>query len=139
MAPPRAVPDTNVLVAAAISPDGTCGQLLKAALERRWVMVASPKLLAELADVLARRKFRRWLTHDDVRLFVDAIRQLADMLPDPSAAPPVTRDPDDDYLVALARAVAADAVVSGDPHLTELHNLEPPVLTPAAFLATINS
>lgn len=81
----RAVPDTNVLVAAAITPRGLCGRLLDAALDGRWQLVASPHLLAELSTVLAREKFRRWLTEDEA-------------------------------------------------HLTDLAELDPPVLTPAAFL-----
>jgi len=36
--------------------------------------------------------------------------------------------------VALARAPNVVALVSGDPHLTELVNPDPPVMTPAAFL-----
>jgi predicted nucleic acid-binding protein len=38
-----------------------------------------------------------------------------------------------DYLVALARAVAADFLVSGDHHLTGLVDPVPPVLTPREF------
>ncbi|MDQ6947371.1 MAG: PIN domain-containing protein [Actinomycetota bacterium] len=40
MAPPRAVADTNVLVAAAISPQGVCGRLVDAAIHGRWRAVA---------------------------------------------------------------------------------------------------
>lgn len=135
---PRAVIDTNVLVAAAISPSGTCGRLLTAALERRWTMLVSPQLLAELADVLARRKFRRWLTDDEATAFVGAVGLVADVLPDPMSPPSITRDPDDDYLVALATAEQAEAIISGDPHLTELIDLDLPVLTPASFLAQLD-
>jgi hypothetical protein len=49
-----------------------------------------------------------------------------------------TADPDDDYLVALAQVVkGVTALVSGDPHLTELVDLQPPVMTPVTFLATL--
>lgn len=44
------------------------------------------------------------------------------------------RDPDDDYLFALAHARAA-ALVSGDDDLLELAG-KIPVFTPAEFLAT---
>ncbi len=127
--------DTNVLVAAAISPRGTCGRLLDAALERCWTMVASPQLIAELGEVLFREKFRRWLREGDVNRFVADIRTLADLVPDPPAvAKPVTADPKDEYLVALAQAAGVSALISGDPHLTDLEHPDPPVLTPATFL-----
>jgi predicted nucleic acid-binding protein len=51
----------------------------------------------------------------------------------------LTRDPDDDYLVALARAGGADVLVSGDPHITGIAGLEPPVLTPRELLEILES
>jgi putative PIN family toxin of toxin-antitoxin system len=132
---PRAVADTNVVVAAAISPRGTCGRLLDAALEKRWTLVASPQLITELGEVLFREKFRRWLREDEASRFVADIRTLADMIADPPpAVEAVTADPKDEYLVALAQAAGVTALISGDPHLTDLEELDPPVLTPAAFL-----
>ncbi len=50
MRPPRAVADTNVLVAAAITPRGLCGRLLDAAIDGRWQLVANPDL-TELAEI----------------------------------------------------------------------------------------
>lgn len=137
---PRAVADTNVWVAAAIAPHGMCGRILDAALRERWEPVASPLLIDELAEVLAREKFRRWITVDEVARFVAGIRAISDVHPDPDLTGDVrTADPDDDYLVALAQAVeGVIALVSGDPHLTELSDLDPPVMTPAAFLALLD-
>jgi uncharacterized protein len=56
---------------------------------------------------------------------------------DPEVQPGVTADPDDDYLVALARKVGADCLVSGDPDIlnSQLADLE--VLAPAEFLARL--
>lgn len=131
----RAVPDTNVLVAAAITPRGLCGRLLEAALDGRWQVVASPQLLAELRTVLAREKFRRWLTEDEASRFVSGVSAVADVRPDPPASSRrETADPKDEFVVALAKVADVVALVSGDPHLTDLAELDPPVLTPAAFL-----
>lgn len=89
----------------------------------------------ELSVVLAREKFRRWLTEDEASRFVAGVSAIADVLPDPPApSRPVTADPKDEFLVALARVADVVALVSGDPHLTDLVNHDPPVLTPAAFL-----
>lgn len=83
------------------------------------VLLISPLLLEELRDVLAREKFRRWLPVEDAATFVDAILLLAEQVED---SPEVTwarvcRDPDDDYLVALAEATEATLLVSGDRDL----------------------
>jgi predicted nucleic acid-binding protein len=67
--------------------------------------------------------------------FLDDLRGFADLVAD--AAQPwarATRDPKDDYLVALAQATHVDFLVSGDHDLTALAAALPPVLTPAAFL-----
>jgi predicted nucleic acid-binding protein len=53
---------------------------------------------------------------------------------DPEVPVGATPDPDDDYLVGLAKASGSDFLVSGDPHLTELDDPQPPVLTPRSFL-----
>lgn len=135
MQSPRAVPDTNVLVAAAITPRGPCGRLLDAAIKGRWQPVVSPQLLAEFQSVLARDKFRRWLSEDEASRFVADVAVLADVMPDPRAASSrATADPKGEYLVALARAADVVVLISGDPHLTDLVKLDPPVLTPATFL-----
>lgn len=62
-------------------------------------------------------------------------RVLADVVADPGvSSAPETADPKDEFLVALARVADVVALVSGDPHLTELVDLDPPVITPAAFM-----
>jgi predicted nucleic acid-binding protein len=64
------------------------------------------------------------------------VRWLADsasVVGDPDTDPPVhSRDPDDDYLIALASAHRA-ALVSGDKDLLALER-EIPVFSPRAFL-----
>lgn len=131
---PRAVADTNVWVAAAITPSGVCGRILQAAIGGRWQPVVSPLLLAELDEVLARPKFRRWLSTDEAQQFVADLKVLADEVDDPGTEPTERSvDPDDDFVVALTEIAQAEALVSGDPHLLDLH-IDPPVVTPAVFL-----
>lgn len=108
---------------------------MEAALEGRWQIVVSPQLLTELDTVLSRDKFRRWLTQKEADRFVADIAVLADVVADtPATSNRETADPKDEFLVTLARHAASVALVSGDPHLTDLVHLQPPVLTPSAFL-----
>jgi predicted nucleic acid-binding protein len=65
--------------------------------------------------------------------FIAGLEDAAFILDDPPSQPGLTADPDDDYLVALARDAAADFLVSGDRHLTGLVDAVPPVLTPRQF------
>lgn len=130
----RVVCDPNVLISARLSPRGAPAQILKEWTEDRLELIVSPLLLAELGGVLERPKFRRWLTVEEARAFVDALRTGAVVVHDPPALPGVTPDHKDDYLVALARAADADRLISGDPHLTDLPAADPPVLTPRAFV-----
>ncbi len=46
-------------------------------------MVASPKLLHELREVLGRPKFRRYLSLDDATEYIDGLVVIAQHLDDP--------------------------------------------------------
>ena len=133
---PRAVLDTNVLVSALISPGGPSAALVLELRAGAFELVASPTLLAELREVLGREKFRRYVTEAEVIAYVDLIGHEATILDDPATSRrPLSVDPDE-YLVDLARAAAADVLVSGDAHLLDLRD-HLPVMTPAQFLATL--
>jgi putative PIN family toxin of toxin-antitoxin system len=134
---PRAVLDTNVLVSALISPGGPSAALVLELRAGAFELVASPALLAELREVLGREKSRRYVTEAEAVAYVDLIRHEATILDDPeTGGRPLSVDPDDEYLVDLARAAAADALVSGDAHLLGLRD-RVPVMSPAEFLATL--
>lgn len=97
----------------------------------------SPHLLAELLDVLRRDKFRDYLTLEEADLYVSGIASHGETVADPETVEPLVRDPKDDYLIALARTAAVDAIVSGDGDLIALNPTEPPVVTPASLAAAI--
>jgi hypothetical protein len=130
----RVVIDPNVLVSAAVA-SGASAQLIDRWLtERPFEIVVCPMLLAELQEVLARPKFRQWIGESEARSYVERLRGEAETRPDPLDIPSVTRDPKDDYLVALAREAGADSLVSGDPDLTSLADTVLRVMTPRELL-----
>ncbi len=134
---PRAVLDTNVLVSALISPGGPSAALLLELRAGAFELVVSPSLLAELGDVLGRAKFRPYVTAAEAAAYIDLVRRESTIHDDPPPAEePLSADPDDEYLVDLARAAAADVLVSGDSHLLVLRDVMP-VMTPSEFLATL--
>jgi putative PIN family toxin of toxin-antitoxin system len=129
----RAVLDPGVLVSALITPAGTPAKLLLAARKGSFDLVASPLLLEELAAVLERDKFRRYVDLEVVSAYLELVRHEAQLVPDPEEPPPIRcADPDDDYLIALAHSQNA-ALISGDRDLLELAG-KIPVFTPTEFL-----
>jgi putative PIN family toxin of toxin-antitoxin system len=136
---PRAVLDTNVLVSALISPGGPSAALLLELRAGAFELVVSPMLPAELGDVLGRPKLRPYVTAPEATACVEFIGHEAMIHDDPLAAlEPLSADPDDEYLLDLARAAATDVLVSGDSHLLVLRDIVP-VMTPAEFLASLAS
>jgi uncharacterized protein len=135
----RVVVDPGVLVSAALSPRAAPAALLRAWREGAVELVVSPWLLQELDDTLRREKFRRYLSEEDAGAYVGQLHRNAVIRSDPDVPTGATPDPGDDYLVGLARAANADFLVSGDRHLTELSDPDPPVLTPRAFVEHLHT
>lgn len=134
----RAVVDPGVLVSALVAPSGPPGRLLGALLDGRWQLIASPWLLEELRTVLLRRKFHRYYDAVAVSRLLDRLIAPAELVDDPEERPVVTRDPADDYLVALARAAAADVLVSGDNDVLDAAVHDVTVLSPREFLQRLD-
>lgn len=130
----RVVVDPGVLVSAIITPVGPPADIVRAVRRGRLVVVVSTHLLAELLGVLRRERFRRYLTIEEVERYISGLASRGEMFPDPVDVAAITRDPSDDYLVALAREARADAIVSGDADLLTLEAAEPPVLSPRALV-----
>jgi predicted nucleic acid-binding protein len=84
--------------------------------------------LNEFRRGLAKPYFRARVTASEADELLDAFELLAIVLPDPVTPPSVVRDPDDDFLVALAAASNADAIVSGDNDLPDHPGLRPPAI-----------
>lgn len=134
----RAVLDTNVLVAALISPDGPPAAVLKACADGEYDLVVCPRLLAELRAVLGRDRIRRYVRADEAEMFASWLERMAVGAPDPTDIPAVSPDADDDYLFALARGSRVHALVSGDAHLLGLRLAQQRILSPAAFEALLD-
>ena len=137
----RAVFDTNVVVSALIW-RGTPFALLEAAAAGDLLLITSAGLLDELRGVLTRGHLATRLdrhqssTEKAVALYAN----LAQIL-EPSTLPlPVSRDPDDDAVLALAAAARADFIVSGDSDLLVLSTFASiPIVTPARALGLLRA
>jgi putative PIN family toxin of toxin-antitoxin system len=135
---PSVVADANVLISAALarSPNAPSVLILDAALDGRLELISSPAL-REIADVLARPRLRKYLTTDEGLRFVTDLASQTTLLSDPTGPhPAVCRDPDDDYLVALATADQANVLVTGDDDLLAIdpEALKVEILTPRQLI-----
>jgi len=132
--PGRAVFDPNVLISALLSPSGSPASLVARWLAGEFELVVSEELVAELGRALNYPKLRSRISVEDATAFIDLLRRTATTVEDPAMAPRRSRDPGDDYLLALAAAAAA-ILVTGDQDLLDLADV--PVFSPSAFLETL--
>ena len=134
----RAVLDPNVLIAAVLAPNGPPADCLRAHADGRFELIVSETLLAELTAVLAREKFRRYLSPAQAERLVAALRRDAILCAEPGEEPPIrSPDPKDDYLLSLAHTEHAQVLVTGDAHLLGLRSPPLRIVTPRDFLALL--
>ena len=135
----RAVVDPSVFVSAFIGdPNAGSGRLVDAWRKRRFILVVSPLLLAELREVLSRPKFARWAGDGRGDAYLAAFSARSEHHPDPAQpSPSRVRDPGDDYLVALMHATRADVLVSLDRDLLDAELDGVKVTDPAVFVSSL--
>lgn len=97
----RLVLDTNVVASAVL-----------------WGGMPRQLLLAELTDILGRRKFDKKIAASALTVdqIVDRYAALAALVR-PTPTPRITPDPDDDVVIGTALAAQADLIVTGDKPL----------------------
>jgi putative PIN family toxin of toxin-antitoxin system len=107
----RLVLDTNVLVSAALKPEGLERTTLLVALTKPARLYVSASILEEYARVLARRELgvRRG---EQLRL-LDLVRNRGHLVR-PSRRVEAAGDPDDDKFLECAEAARADYLITGN-------------------------
>ena len=94
-------------------------------------LIISGKSISELRRALSYPKIRTRVSVDERSAFVDLLEGHAFRAIDPDKAPRRSRDPGDDYLLALAESCSA-VVVSGDQDLLALKR-DLPIYSAAEF------
>ncbi|MHB8474106.1 MAG: putative toxin-antitoxin system toxin component, PIN family [Gammaproteobacteria bacterium] len=118
----RLVLDTNVLVSAFLW-EGLPGRLIALADEQVITLYTSRVLLDELSVVLQRGKFTRRVqaTGLSAAQLVRHYQRLAHRISVRQLTQRISRDADDDQVLACALAAKADLIVSGDRDLLDLN------------------
>jgi len=111
MIPLRLVVDTNIVVSAALKPDGLQRTVFLLAITRPARLYVSQGILAEYRDVLSRPELeiRKGLRQQ----LLDLIRKRAH-LANPSRTVRIANDPEDNKFIECADAARADYLVTGN-------------------------
>lgn len=133
----RVVFDTNVLVSALISPNGAPHTIVARTLDGELELIASDKLLEELADALAKPRIARVIGDPGISEdYLNLLRAESRIVEDPTRPRRWSRDRRDDFLVELA--LSHDAILAtGDRDLLEV-DLPIICLTPRDLLDAID-
>lgn len=111
----RVVLDTNILCSALITPGGLTDRLYQAWREKRFVLITSEEQLDEFRRVTRYPRLRAFIEPTAAGAMHNELRRLALTL---KKLPSVdrSRDPADNFLLAMAKAGEADVLVTGDKH-----------------------
>lgn len=115
----RFVADTNLIISRLLLPASKPAEALSKA-QKSGDMLASDATLAELAQVLARPKFDKYLSAQDRKRFFALLAPLCIKI-DIVQSIHACRDPNDDKFLELAVNGSADFILTGDKDLLTLN------------------
>jgi putative PIN family toxin of toxin-antitoxin system len=111
----RVVADTNILVSQLILPESVPARAM-AQVEMRSVLLFSESTMGELADVLSRPKFDRYISREARKSFIQRLGKIAEFVPIIQTVHEC-RDPKDDKFLEVAWNEQADMIITGDADL----------------------
>jgi putative PIN family toxin of toxin-antitoxin system len=134
----RAILDTNILCSALLTPGGPTDRLYRAWRDGRFQLLTSEEQLEEFRRVTRYPHLRPFIEPAAAGAMYNELRRLAVLL---NALPvvDVSKDPEDNFLLAMAQAGEADVLVTGDKHdLLELGSFQRTrIITARQFLTQL--
>jgi len=112
-------------------------QVMHAAILGEFALLLPEELLNEVLQTIRDDQYlHERIREQDVLRLMDALSGVAEMIPRIiDVIPPVTRDPDDDYVVAYATVGEADFLITGDKDLLALGEVgQVRIVNPQGFL-----
>lgn len=111
----KVVLDTNILCSALITPGGLTDRLYQAWREKRFELITSEEQLEEFRRVTRYPRLRAFIEPTAAGAMLNELRRLALTLPKLLSVDH-SRDPADNFLLAMAYAGEAEILVTGDKH-----------------------
>lgn len=131
----RSIFDTNVIISALLFDRSVPGKALLWALQKEIVLM-SIALSEEIADVMSRPRFDKYVSSEERALFLAALLDASEVVEIVDSIR-ICRDPKDDKILELAISGNADCIVTGDDDLLALNPFRGvAIVPPADFLQT---
>jgi putative PIN family toxin of toxin-antitoxin system len=128
--------DTNVLISAVLSPNGTARNALNGAIAN-YRIIQSGATYEELVSRIQKKKFDKYISVEDRIDFLAMIRRYSEFI-SVKARITLCSDPDDNKFLDLAIAEKAEYLITGDQDLLVIGSLEnTKIVKPAEFLMLI--
>lgn len=136
----RAVLDTNTLVSAVINvKSSVASEIYQYARHKRFLLIISPAILAEVDDVLHRPKLIKahQLSSKELKKAVSKIADVSFVVP-ANTEIEVVRDSDDNKIISAAYEGQADYIISRDKDLLDLAEYQGiKISTPEEFMGIL--
>jgi hypothetical protein len=139
----RVLLDTNIFSSYLLPPPrqtGTIYRIVEGVLSGAYTLLIPEELPRELyRNITTKPYLRSRIDAEEAAAFIAALHTIAKILPAlQEEIPAVTRDPNDDYLLAHALLAGAGYLVSGDRDLLDLGPIEGlTILHPADFASLL--
>ncbi len=130
----RLVIDTNVLVSAALEPDGLQRTTFLLAITKPARLYVSPPILEEFSEVLSRPELS---IRKGLRLRLLQLIKNRSYAVTPSRRLAVTSDPDDNIFVECADAARADFLITGNRKHFPAFWKNTKIITPREFVSLV--
>ena len=131
----RVVLDTNVFISAMLHPNGVCGQIILAWEQRLFEVLYNLELIEEIKLVCAYPRLKKRFKRNRVGHLINQLHSDG-LYVRSNRNSRSSKDPKDDFLIAIVESGSADTLVSSDNvGVLELEKIEGTIiLTPAEFL-----
>lgn len=131
----RIIVDTNLWISILLTQDYLKFDSLLD--DQNITLLFNEELLNELIEVSRRPKFKRYFDKEDVEELLSIINRMADFT-EVTTEVNICRDPNDNFLLALAIDGKADYLITGDSDLLVIKKIDKTdIVTMAEYISTL--
>lgn len=110
----KATYDTNILVSGTTISRGPISNVINAWINDEVEMITSEPLIYELTETFQKPYFASRLSKNQIQSYINIVRERATITPITKPIPTVSKDPDDNVVLATAESGTVSYIVTGD-------------------------